>query len=242
MHCGFHFPRRFLIYTFTVIIRSSIQKSIFFISNEYGKHLAEYITEQIKAETGYMYKFILILILLCAVSATEIFSQEEQPFRKPDYLSFQSGLVLDSYASVGIRTYFEFQKEIATNRSYGISFENTRHYGTLPDIRDALATNLNLLSFNGYYRLNLIKDKAFWNAGAGIGIVHVFFDDTDKLGYVFNASLTLNIKLSKRIYFETSPLFILLPTSRVYYSPMNLQRYNDFFALSFLSFGIKTKL
>lgn len=189
-----------------------------------------------------MNKSILLSIFIFAFSIPGIFSQEVQPFRKPDYLSVQSGLIIDSYASIGIRLCFEYQKEIENNWSYGILFETSRHYTTLPDIRDALPTNLNIASLNGYYRLSLIKDKVFWNAGAGIGIANAYFDDTDKLGYVFNASLTLNIKLSKRIYFETSPLFILLPTSRAYYSPMTLQNYTDFYALSFLPFGIKIKL
>jgi len=176
------------------------------------------------------------------MSFSELFSQEGQPSRKPDYLSFQSGFILDSYASVGIRYYFEYQKEIKSNWNYGISLENSHHLMKLPDIKDALPTNLNILSFNGYYKINLIKDKVFWNAGAGIGVVHVFFNDTNKLGYALNASLTLNILLTKRLALETSPLFILLPTSRAYYSTMNMQNYNDFFALSFLSIGIKTRL
>jgi hypothetical protein len=82
----------------------------------------------------------------------------------------------------------------------------------------------------------------FWNAGAGIGFVHAYWGNSDKIGYAFNASLTLNIKLSNRIHLESSPMAIILPTSRVYYSPMNVEGYSDFFAISFLSLGAKVKL
>jgi hypothetical protein len=105
-----------------------------------------------------------------------------------------------------------------------------------------LPTNLGLLSLNGYYKLNLLKDKVFWNAGAGIGFGHAYWENSDKIGYALNASLTLNIKLSKRIYFESSPMAFLLPTSRVYYSPVNVEGHSNFYAISFLSLGVKVKL
>ena len=183
------------------------------------------------------------LLLLISGYCSGLYSQENQNLRKPDYLSAQTGLVFDGYNSLGIRLFFEYQKVIKSNWSYGISFENSRHFSHLvSDIKNELPTNLDLLSLNGYYRLNLIKDKVFWNAGAGIGGVHAYWENNDKIGLALNASLTLNIKLSDRIYFESSPLVFLLPTSRVYFSPMNVRDNHNFYAISFLSLGVKVKL
>jgi hypothetical protein len=70
-------------------------------------------------------KIIFVLMpLLIYGYCSDLFSQETQKTRTPDYLSAQTGLVIDAYNSTGLRLFFEYQKEIKSNWSYGISFEN----------------------------------------------------------------------------------------------------------------------
>jgi len=187
-------------------------------------------------------KFCSIFII-GYLTANMLRAQTVAPFRKPDYLSFQTGAMVDRYNSLGIRTYFEYQKEVSGHWQYGISYEHSRHFGFFAtDHPDALPTNLSLLSLNGYYKINLLKDRLFWLAGLGIGGVHAYWDTNDKIGATVNASFTLNIKLTKKLYFESSPFIVLLPTNRLYFSTMNTERYNNFFALSLFPFGLKVKL
>ncbi|RLD68982.1 MAG: hypothetical protein DRI95_01435 [Bacteroidetes bacterium] len=184
--------------------------------------------------------FTIIIIGLVTVNA---FSQDVENVRKPDYLTFQTGLMIDGYNSMGIRTFFEYQKDFKGNWQFGISYEHSRHFTSFAtDQLDELPTNLSLLSYNCYYKLNLIPNRLFWTAGIGLGGVHAYWNVNDKFGLTINASLTLNIRVSKRIYFESSPLVVLLPSNRVYFSTMKVENYNNFYALSFFPFGLKVKL
>lgn len=76
----------------------------------------------------------------------------------------------------------------------------------------------------------------------GLGVLHVAWDENDRFGVTANASLTLNIRVTKRIYLETSPLVVLLPLNRVYYSRMDIESFNNFYAFTFFPFGVKVKL
>ena len=68
--------------------------------------------------------FTFLLFLLIHFNC---FSQTKDTLRKPDYLSFQTGFMYDVYNSVGIRTYFEYQKDLKKNWQYGIGYEHTIH-------------------------------------------------------------------------------------------------------------------
>jgi len=183
---------------------------------------------------------ILTFLLLIGVHVN---SQSLQQSNRKDYLTIQSGLLIDGYNSLGVRTYFEYQKQIKNNWYYGISYEHSRHLGfALTDQLHELKSNNSLLNINGYYKLGVANDRLFWMAGAGMGALHTNWDDHDGFGISFNASITLNLKLSKRVYLETSPLIILLPVNRVYYSPMSIDHFNKFYAFTFFPIGIKVKL
>lgn len=180
------------------------------------------------------------------------FSQEQETI-KNDYLVFETGLIFNWTNSLGVRTFFEYQKETRKNWSFGVSYEHSQTIGSPFSGFYYGETNLSLLSLNSYYRINLIKDRLFWVVGAGIGAGHVNINDfpvrdsysTKKnlFGYTFNISANLNIRIGKRIYLQTSPLLILAPINRVYYSP-NLSKngINYLFAQTAFPIGIKIKL
>lgn len=187
---------------------------------------------------------VCLMFLLSVLISTNGFSQtDEVPSIKNDYLSFQTGFIVDGYNSLGVRTFFEYQKDLKNNWQYGISYEHTRHVGFfMTDQLYDLNSNLSQLSLNGYYKLNLIKDRLFWSGGLGVGALHVNWDDNDSFGATINASLTLNIRITKRLYFESSPLIVLMPFNRIYYSTMNIDHFDNFYAFTFFPFGIKVKL
>jgi len=185
-----------------------------------------------------------LLFLFFGLQNIAVFSQTglETTVRN-QYLTFQTGFIVDGYNSLGIRTFFEYQKDLKKNWQFGISYEHSRHLGTfLTDQLYNLNSNLSQLSFNGYYKLNFIKNRLFWTGGLGVGVLHINWDNNDGFGITINASLTLNIRITNRVYLETSPLIILLPTNRVYYSPKNIDHFNNYYAITFFPFGIKVKL
>jgi len=184
------------------------------------------------------------IFLFLGLLSIKVFSQtDKEAIIKNDYLTFQTGFIVDGYNSLGIRTFFEYQKDLKKNWQFGISYEHSRHFGFfLTDQLYDLNSNLSQLSFNGYYKLNLINDRLFWTGGLGCGVLHVNWDDSDRFGATINASLTLNIRITKRLYFESSPLIVLVPFNRIYYSPMNLDHFNNFYAFTFFPIGFKVKL
>lgn len=189
-----------------------------------------------------MTKFYL-LFLMAGICNLHGFAQTaEIEIPRADYLTFQTGLIQNGYNSLGIRTYFDYQKDLKKNWQWGISYEHDQHFGHLwSDVRN-LETNVSLLSLNGYYKLQLVRDKFFFTAGLGIGAAHVNWDNQNDFGLTANVSLTMNIRLSKRIYLESAPFFVLLPSNRVYYSPMNVEEFSDFWAFTLFPIGIKVKL
>jgi hypothetical protein len=189
-------------------------------------------------------RFLSVFALFFAFQCNSAYSQmaEGKP-SKTDYLSIQSGFIVDGYNTMGVRTFFEYQKDLKNNWQYGISYEHSRHFGFfMTDQLYELHSNLSQMSINGYYKIQIIKERLFWTGGLGIGGVHVNWGDNDRFGATVNASLTLNLRLTKRLYVETSPLIVLFPFNRVYYSSMNIEQFDNFYAFSFFPFGIKVKL
>ncbi len=188
-------------------------------------------------------RYYLFALLMSALSGKAFSQGKQEVTSKTDFLGFQSGFTVDSYNSIGIRTFFEYRKNRKGNWQYGISYEHTRHFGFfMTDLPYQLKSNLSMLSLNGYYRLNLLKDRIFWTGGLGLGVMHINWDDNDKFGLIANASLTLNVRITQRIYIETSPLIVFPPFNRIYFSPMKIDHFQYFYAISAFPFGLTVRL
>lgn len=196
----------------------------------------------------------LIKILFLIIS-TYSYSQTNDSLRKSDFLTFETGLIMDGYNSMGVRTFFEYQKDLRKNWQFGISYEHSRHLGFVAtDQPYSLETNLSLLSTNCYYKINLIRNRIFWTIGLGFGVVHADWEqlndyDTyaelvhkNSFGATTNISISLNLRITKRIYIVTSPLIVFMPTNRAYFSTMNTDHFKNFYAVTFFPFGLKFKL
>jgi hypothetical protein len=189
-------------------------------------------------------RFIGIVFLLLVFSFPKGFSQSnDNQETKTDYLSVQTGFIADGYNSLGIRTFFEYQKDLKGNWQMGLSYEHSRHFGfVMTDQQYDLNSDLSLFSINAYYKLNLITNRLFWTCGLGAGALHVSWNDNNRFGFTTNASITLNLRITKRIYLETSPLIVLMPCNRVYFSTMHTEHFNSFYAFTLFPVGIKVKL
>jgi hypothetical protein len=184
-----------------------------------------------------------VFLILGLLSINGFSQVDNETTIQPDYLTFQTGFIVDGYNSLGIRTFFEYQKDLKKNWQYGISYEHSSHLGFfMTDQLYEINSNLSQLSLNGYYKLNLIKDRLFWTGGLGIGALHVNWQDNNSFGANINASITLNIRITKRLYFESSPLIVLMPFNRIYYSPMKIEHFDHYYSFTFFPFGIKVKL
>lgn len=183
-----------------------------------------------------------VIILFCIITVNG-FAQSSFRRSNIDFLSFETGLTVDAYNSLNARMAFEYQKQLSPKWLYGISYEHTSHYDYAFRDKDyELPTNFSLLSLNGYYRINLTKRLLFLTAGAGVGLVHLNWLKNDKVGLTANASLTLNIKLTERVYIITSPLLVLTPSNRIYVSPIKIKNFSSFYTYSAFPLGIKVQL
>ncbi len=186
-------------------------------------------------------KFVFCFTL--CLTAINSHSQQVANKTKDSYLSFQSGASVNNYNSFGARIFFEYQKDVSKKWQYGISFEQNVHlYRAATDHSNDLSSNVSLFCYNHYYKIKLYKDRFFWTTGLGAGMLNVNWDSKNKIGPVINASMTLNIRLNKKLYIETSPLIIFLPSNRGYFSPVKVSTYANYASFNFFPFGVKIKL
>jgi len=184
----------------------------------------------------------LIFFLLLLISF-HTFSQDSVSSKKASYISIQSGAIFDSYNITGVRAFVEYQKDVKKNLQYGVSFEQSFPlYSSATDFTNELSSHLSLLCFNGYYKLHFWKDKIFWTGGLGVGAVYANWGNGQKLGAVVNGSLTLNFRITKKLYLETMPVIFIIPSNRIYFSTMNAETHSNFFAFNAVPFGFKFKL
>ena len=190
-----------------------------------------------------MFKCCTLFLILLLLTAQSIFAQDTSIKIKNHYLSIQSGGMVNGYNSIGLRTFLEYQKDLKGNWQYGISYENVRHlFRDATDHPNSLNSNFSALSLNSYYKINAIKNRLFWTIGLGLGVIHVNWDQQDKVGICSNASLTLNFRISKKVYIETSPLVVLLPVNRIYVSNIKVDNYQGLYAFTAFPIGIKVKI
>ena len=141
-----------------------------------------------------------------------------------------------------MRLFFEFQKEWTPKWSYGISFEGTAHFGEFATDTRSMPTSLNHVMFNVYYRINVHKDKIYWDCGMGFGGSRAFWQQSNKFGLSADASITLNIRLGSNVLLQTSPLIILLPVNRVYVSSIRMNENQALWAFAAFPFGVKIRV
>ncbi len=182
-----------------------------------------------------------IWILLFLVTAFYAYGQHAQ------YISVQSGLHFDSYNSLGARIYTEFQRNLNARTSYGIFVEHTRYLSRyMTDYYPGIYSDWHIVGYQRHFHVKLWKNILFWQLGVGGGLSHLSWTNNghyDEFGINLTFHATLNIKLGKNVYLETTPVPILVPFSRFYihYMP-RLNNLRPVYSGTFHAVGLKIKI
>ncbi len=182
-------------------------------------------------------KNLLIAIILLLSG-----SMYAQKYEKEQYLSFQTGLLINNANTTGIRTFIEYQKDFNKNWFYGVSFDHSNYFSRSMTDYYPTPRNLDIVNFNTYYKLHLYKEKVFWTLGLGLGAFHAYWKKENDFGVVLNADVTLNIRLSKKVILQTMIIPVLAPFNRFYISPQSINNDGIMRAFSAIPIGIKIKL
>lgn len=177
------------------------------------------------------------------LSLHSTYAQEAAEFTSYNLLRVETGLIGDSYNSVGPKLKIEVQHILSERWIYGIAFDSKWHFGHyLTDQTIDLPPNSNTLSGNIYYCILPNTKKFSWQIGSGFGGTHLYWDDTHRWGVTITTSITANIRISKNVYLVASPLIVLFPVSEFNYSFIKKDKSTGYSAVSVLPIGVKIKL
>ncbi|HKL02683.1 MAG TPA: hypothetical protein VJ911_03370 [Cryomorphaceae bacterium] len=160
------------------------------------------------------------------------------------YLTASFGFNYNNYHSLGARIYFDYSKEFLKNWQWSISYEQTHHVGEFaaPEESESLHVSHSILSGNIYRKVPLWKDKIFWRLGVGAGLIHAFWDRSNRFGPSVNISAGLHIKVFPNVWITTSAIPFLFPTNRFTYAPLRITGFNDFKSGSVFNFGFQFRV
>jgi len=189
-----------------------------------------------------MYKFIFQLITLFAFSTNFTFGQKNNTIYNHKFIAIESGLLIDSYNSMGPRLKFEFQQQLKKRFMYGIAFDSKWHVGhAATDQSVDLPVNSNSLTGTVSWCLNPNSKIFRWNIGAGLGGIHLFWNDVNRWGLLANINASMDIRLSDKVYLFTVPI-IFIPVSEFNLTTINEDPSKGYYSFSFFPFGIKIQL
>jgi hypothetical protein len=193
-----------------------------------------------------MHKIKYHSIIIMVLSALTCFSQVNVSTKRARYLKIQSGFIWDINNSFGPRVGFELMKSFKNKERLfsGVGIESKWHLiEAATDLYEPPDLNTINITYSIHYIQPFAKDKLFWDASAGMGAIYLFGEGKSSLQPSLSLGLSLNFKLSKSIVFETAPLLIIPPISKVIFSPNRLyeekQTYTQF---TFVPIGLTIKL
>ncbi|WP_207428538.1 hypothetical protein [Pedobacter sp. SYSU D00535] len=181
-------------------------------------------------------------VLICVSMSFAAFCQSTEVNAEKDrYIQFETGFLADSYNSIGVRTFFEYQKNSSAKRRFGISYDHSRHLGAWGLHREVdIPTNLSMLSFNYYFVKPLVKQQLQLETGIGAGAVHAYWDNHNNyFGAALNVSISLDVRMGDRLYLRFSPLLV---TNRAYFGLVNNEEKKSVNVFTGLPLGLKFKL
>jgi hypothetical protein len=81
-----------------------------------------------------------------------------------------------------------------------------------------------------------------WRFGAGLGLMHAYWNQNDRVGLAVNLSAGLHFRLSPNAWLTTSAFPLLLPSNRMSYSYIQIDGFSNFFSGSLLNLGFQVRL
>lgn len=186
---------------------------------------------------------VAIILIISIVSFDSTYAQASAEFTRYNLLRVETGLIGDSYNSVGPKLKIEVQHVLSERWMYGIAFDSKWHLGHyLTDQIIDLPPNSNTLNGNIYFCIIPNTKNFSWQIGAGFGGTHLYWDDSHRWGFTITTSMTANIRVSKKVYLVASPLIVLIPVSEFNYSFIKKDSSTGYKTASVLPFGVKIKL
>jgi hypothetical protein len=170
-------------------------------------------------------------------------------------LGFKGGLMFDSYNSGGFRFMVSYEHKIAKakNLYWGIGYDTKLAlFRPATDIYGPPELTTQNFSFNLHYHAFFWKKRIGWNLSIGPTITHAFetmrYSTRNLALFGLHIGADFNVKLGKKIYFQTAPLFFLPPAGsdvyllngRAYKSPY--RGYRIFTQYSVLPLGLRFEL
>jgi hypothetical protein len=172
-------------------------------------------------------------------------SAKSQQDSTAQYLMSSFGANVSSYYSLGVRLYFDYSRDLSKFWQWGVSYETTRHATTsaagVPEDATLLELNHHMLSGNVFVKLNSGK-PVHWRFGAGAGLIHAFWETSNRFGIAMNISAGMHIRLSQKVWLTTSVLPVLIPSNRITYALIDMPGRNHLLSGSFLNLGFQVKL
>ncbi len=167
-----------------------------------------------------------------------------QKLDKEQYIVVKTGFLANNTNSLGIRTFFEYQKDFSNKIFYGISFDHSNYFGRMMTDYYPTPRNLDIINYNVYYKINIFKEKVYWTVGLGAGVFHAYWKNENNYGVVANIDAALNIKLTKNITLQADPVPIPIIINRFYISPNSIINGKDNWmaSLAYFGYGVKIKL
>ena len=186
--------------------------------------------------------FFISLIAIITISANHTFAQKSDSIYNHKSIAIESGLMIDSYNSMGPRLKFEFQHQLNKRWTYGIAFDSKWHVGhAATDQTIDLPANSNTLTGTISWCVNP-KSKIFrWYIGSGLGGIHLFWSDSNRWGLLANINAAMDIRVSDKVYLFTVPI-IFLPVSEFNYTTIKKDEPGGYSSFSFFPFGVKIRL
>ncbi len=163
------------------------------------------------------------------------------------FVSLQTGFHLDSYNALGGRFFTEFQRFKTSRTAYGISVEHTFYMGHfMTDYYPGVYSQWLIADYQRYYKLPLWKNNIFYMLGMGGGFSLLSWTDSAAFvqpGVNLNFSITLNFRIGKYVYLETTPVPFIVPFSRFYvhYLP-RMKKFGAVYSGTFHAVGLKIKI
>ncbi|MFZ6052864.1 hypothetical protein [Halocola ammonii] len=185
----------------------------------------------------------LLVHLICLSNVLVGQCQIDADSVKEDFLTFELGVSASNYHATGIRTYFEYQREVKGPWYLGVAYEHSRFFNSsffAPEYSKTLRSDYSVLCLETYY--NFQGEVISMNLGLGLGGVHIAWGDGgDSFGLAASATVAFLIHISPKVSLQLSPFFIVFP-NRFYYSPVQIKEFNSFYATNLIPIGIRFRL
>lgn len=163
------------------------------------------------------------LLILLSFGSSVLYGGSSDSLRPVHQISVVGGLMHDSYNSGGFRLMVQYQHRIKNTRHWlwGVGYDTKLAlYRPATDIYDPPELTTQNFSANLHYQRFIWKNRIGWDIGAGPSILHAMEAQRFNTRYLalwgMHFSANLNIRITRKICFQTAPLLFIPFASDVY--------------------------